>query len=873
VPATQSPKARTAARRAGWHRSQAFLALCIGAFATALASTGSLAANQPPNGAIDLPAGNVTIVAGEAVDFQGTASDPDGPAPFTFKWTFGGGAVSRTSEDPGVVAFNAPGTYTAQFTVTDGLGLPDPTPATRIITVTTPAAPMADEVHWSIMGQTAVTFDWRGGSDTIDYGTTAAYGQTALAYEPDPMPFSSAGPFREARLTGLAENTTYHYSIGGGPDHIFRTPPPHGSSNFVVAAEGDIGSSLFESRVAPVQSRIASLSPDFVLMIGDLTYANNNGQTAADGHYNDVMVWSREAAYMPAWGNHEYETSATGTDDLRNYKGRHDLPNPRTSPYAPAAGCCGEDWYWFDYGNVRFIAYPEPYRTATITDWAIQVRPIMNAAQADPAISFIVTFGHRPAYSSGYHEGEVALRDSIGSLGATHSKYVLNLNGHSHDYERSYPQNGVVHITSGTGGSPLEEADGECKWVGGCPPPAWSAFRAMHHVVLKLHFTPNNIVGTAYCGPPDVTRNDISCEEGSVLDSFTIPGDDPNQAPTAAVAVTPATGNALLEASVSGSGSGDPDGTIVSYRFEFGDGAVVTQADPVAAHVYAAGTWTTTVTVTDNGGLTASASATVMVAAVPPGPNLVGNPSFEGDLGHWNGYNSATLQWIGGGFDGSYACEITGPAVTGSFGLNDSPSWVTGIPAAGTHYRLTAWVRSEAGGGEAKLRATEYLGTTKIGSTWFSPGVTLTPQWQPLTLELVSGETGSWLDVQVVDYPAVMGEAFVVDNISIRDVTDATVGVEPPGATGGQGPRAWVSPTPVTTRGRLTFESTRAGAATVEIFDLAGRRVARLLDQARVAAGRHEVGLGAPGSLGAGLYLYRVRLTETTLRGRFLVVP
>jgi len=29
-----------------------------------------------------------------------------------------------------------------------------------------------------------------------------------------------------------------------------------------------------------------------------------------DRHFNDVMAWSQQAAYMPAWGNHEYENPA-----------------------------------------------------------------------------------------------------------------------------------------------------------------------------------------------------------------------------------------------------------------------------------------------------------------------------------------------------------------------------------------------------------------------------------------------------------------------------------------------------------------------------------------------------------------------------------
>ncbi len=383
----------------------------------------------------------------------------------------------------------------------------------------------ADEVHWTITGQTSVTIDWRGGGSTVRYGVTKALGQTAKAVAPEPRPFSSKGPFREAKITGLRENTLYHYSIGDGPAHTFRTPPPRGASGFTFYVQGDIGNRRDWKRVAACQSMIAEGKPDFVLCVGDLTYGNSVGQRAVGAHFNDVMPWSLDAAYMPAWGNHEWDEPAD--DDLRNYKGRFDLPNPQSSPadrrYPYTGG--GEDWYWFDYGNVRFIAYPEPWSGAW-RDWSLRARKVMAQAQKDTAIDFIVTFGHRPAFSSGYHAGEHELQGIIGTLHARHHKYVLNLNGHSHNYERTHPQWNVVHITAGTGGSDLEETSNPgCLWRGGCPQPPWSAFRAMHHAVVKLRVEADRIEGTVYCGPPgdsDSNENDISCVQGSVIDRFTI---------------------------------------------------------------------------------------------------------------------------------------------------------------------------------------------------------------------------------------------------------------------------------------------------------------------------------------------------------------
>jgi hypothetical protein len=725
-----------------------------------------------------------------------------------------------------------------------------------------------EQVHFTHIGQTAVTFDWVGGTDTLRYGLTPAYGQFALASEPNPLPFSSPGPFREAKLTNLQPNTTYHYSIYGTPDHTFRTPPPRGPADFTIVAQGDVGAAQNWPQLAAVQARVASLDPAFVLMLGDLTYGDDLGVEAVDAHFNDMMVWSRDKAYMPCWGNHEWGDGAP--DDMRNYKGRFDLPNPQGSVNSPTPGCCTEDWSWFDYGNVRFISYPEPYSGAW-PEWATSVVPIMDAAQADTAISYIVTFGHQPAFSSGYHAGYPGMQTIMADLAASHSKYLLNLNGHSHNYERSHPQSGVVHVTAGTGGSTLETVSGSCMWEGGCPAPSWSAYRAMHHVVFELRFTPTAIEGKAYCGPAQPGKNDISCIEGTIIDSFQIPNPAiPITDPTAALTATPTSGVAPLTVNADASASIDPDGSIVSYRFDFGDGTVVgPQAQPTASHIYSPGSWTVKVTVTDNTAKTDTATAQVSVDS-PATPNLVGNPSFETSTSGWNGYNGASLTRVPGTHDGVWACRLSGSG-SGSFGINDSPAWVSSIPSAGVTYRFSAWVRSSSSTGSARLRITEYLGTTRIGDILLSSPVTLSTVWQPLSADFVTGASGSWFDLQVYNSPNGANESFEVDAISIR-VPGSAVGVGdlPPG-----GPTVRVVPSPMRGPGTIAFTSTREGAARIEVFDLSGRRVAKLLDTPRIGAGRHSVGLGrgGPDALSAGVYLYRVSLDEAVLSGRFVLLP
>src|SRR5882724_5021760 len=93
--------------------------------------------NQPPRGTINLPAADVTISAGQPVNFAGSATDADGSVA-AYRWIFPGGSpATSTSATPGNVTFNIPGTYYVSLTVTDHQGATDPSPPTRMITVQT----------------------------------------------------------------------------------------------------------------------------------------------------------------------------------------------------------------------------------------------------------------------------------------------------------------------------------------------------------------------------------------------------------------------------------------------------------------------------------------------------------------------------------------------------------------------------------------------------------------------------------------------------------------------------------------------------------------------------------------------------------------
>ena len=143
-----------------------------------------------------------------------------------------------------------------------------------------------------------------------------------------------------------------------------------------------------------------------------------------------------------------------------------------------------------------------------------------------------------------------------------------------------------------------------------------------------------------------------------------------NNPPTARVQAdkvygVPAPPLTTLTVNFTGSGSTDPDGSALSYAWAFGDGGTSNAANP--SHPYALGTFTATLTVTDPGGLTSSASVRIDSGNTPPAVTIAAplpNTLFKiGDVVSYSGsatdlqdgtVPTPTLQWKGLLFHGSH---------------------------------------------------------------------------------------------------------------------------------------------------------------------------------------------------------------------------
>ncbi len=101
-------------------------------------------------------------------------------------------------------------------------------------------------------------------------------------------------------------------------------------------------------------------------------------------------------------------------------------------------------------------------------------------------------------------------------------------------------------------------------------------------------------------------------DNSAILSQSIMIGNTANQPPVAVANADYTSGSVPLRVTFSSSGSNDPDGMIVAYNWDFGDGNKSTDMNPF--HTYTGvGNFTATLAVTDNMGATSSSSITIIV--------------------------------------------------------------------------------------------------------------------------------------------------------------------------------------------------------------------------------------------------------------------
>lgn len=455
-------------------------------------------------------------------------------------------------------------------------------------------------------------------------------------------------------------------------------------------AAGDFGA---RSATDAVLRGVASSAPDAHLALGDLAY----------GDVTDEYAWCRFVKervgegfpFQLLSGNHESLDVADGA--INNFGAC--LPNQIPG----VSGTYGRE-YWMDFpvnAPVVRVIQASPGLTFEDGRWDYSVGDAHHAwlsAAIDEGralgAKWIVVSAHIPCQSVGKYScpGAKDFYDLLIS-----KKVDLVLHGHEHSYSRSHqlrsgtsgcatvPVNtfnstcvadgdsdfaagaGTVFATVGTGGIPLRSVNGGDAEAGYFA--AWSGLDAnASYGFLDFTVTESRL-----------TASFVPVAGGSFTDAFTITrGAIPENQPPNAVVETQVRDLGLT---VSGASSTDPDGTIESWSWDFGDGATAAGATP-GEHVYAkGGTYTVTLVVTDDVGATGSRSVPVTVTD-PETPQVLARDRFDRTVaagwgtaevgGDW-AVNSSSATSVGEGVGWLSTAASSGlSARLGSFSSDDT---------------------------------------------------------------------------------------------------------------------------------------------------------------------------------------------------------
>jgi len=308
--------------------------------------------------------------------------------------------------------------------------------------------------------------------------------------------------------------------------------------------------------------------------------------------------------------------------------------------------------------------------------------------------------------------------------------------------------------------------------------------------------------------------------------SFTVILRDCNRCPSASPG-GPYSGLAGVPVTLDGTASSDPEGDPLTYAWDF-DSSNGIQVDAVGSqvtHTFAAvGTFTVTLTVTDNGhGVPARACSNSSTTTMTTQPSCTATV--------FNGYDTIKLN-------------------------SGKPYWFAYVQPANTCYNnsdivIPSFVMKYAG------RQISASGKTAI----------------------VGDKSGDGIqEIQISFLKEDLRTLFTGTGLANGHNT-VTVTLEANLATGGRlsgttqldvvnngGFNVAVSPNPLNPQATLTWTTSKAGFARIEMFDIQGRLVRRLVDEIAMAAGAHEATIDGHDqrgeSLPSGVYFIRGTLSE-----------
>ncbi len=284
----------------------------------------------------------------------------------------------------------------------------------------------------------AITVRWRTGTaadSVVRYGTSAASLTQTVSV-------TGTRTEHEVRLTGLAPDSTYYYSIGtsaatlaGDSTYFFVTSPTSAKPTRVwVLGDSGIGGSVQTNVRNAYYTFTGTRHTDLWMMLGDNAYNSGTDTEYTNFLFNYYPTMLRKSVLWPTLGNHD-AGSADSPTQTGPYYAQHTLPK---SGEAGGVASGTEAYYSYDYGNIHFIcldsADTSVSATGAMANW-------LKSDLQNNTKDWTIVFFHHPPYSKGSHNSDsesllVSMRTNFNPIFEDNGVDLV-LCGHSHSYERS----------------------------------------------------------------------------------------------------------------------------------------------------------------------------------------------------------------------------------------------------------------------------------------------------------------------------------------------------------------------------------------------------------------------------------------------------
>ncbi len=510
-------------------------------------------------------AGAIALEIGQSILFDGSgSSDPNGQI-VSFHWDFGDGNFATTAIASHV--YRAPGSYTAVLTITDNEGLQSfcQIPVQMNARPTCDLAPVAD-----VDLGTAIQFDATGSSDLdgsiVRFDWDFGDGTTAPNAGPTPShTYATAGDFTVTlKVTdddGSMEICSTTVSVNALP--LCDAGPPQ---------SGNVGDTLtFDGS--------GSSDPDGTIVTFDWTFGDGSTALDAGPMPNHVYVTAGTFPVMLTVTDDDGATATCATSAIVN-------AFPLCDAGSSQSGNVGDTLTFDGSGS------SDPDGTIVKFDWtfgdgstALDAGPMPSHAYATAGTFTVI----------------LSVTDDDGATKLCATNAIVNAFPLCN---AGPPQAGNVGDTLTFDGSGSSDPDGTIvtfDWIFGDGSTALDAGPMPSHAYASAGTFPVTLTVT------DDDGATATCMTSATVNAFPL-----------CDAGRPQSGNVGDTLTFDGSGSSDPDGTIVQFDWIFGDGSTALDAGPMPSHAYAsAGIFPVTLTVTDDDGATATCMTSATVNAFP----------------------------------------------------------------------------------------------------------------------------------------------------------------------------------------------------------------------------------------------------------------